>query len=169
MERKHIPTKNYIIVLGLIVLVLCACLAAFNIYKAYEENSIKTSPLDNQSVLYTDFKTSTKEINADTFFVISYTRDVDVNKNEKAIYKSLKKKNLLDNVLYLDVTEYKDGEDVVSVINNNLKLKDGLEVKQIPALVFYKDGVAVKTVDSREHLLSSDDFDQIIDEYQLAS
>ena len=169
MEKRYIPTKNYIIVLGLIVLILCACLAAFNIYKAFEENSIKTSPLSNNAVLYTDFKNSTKEINADTFLVISYTRDVKVNKNEKLIAKSLKKQNLLDNVLYLDVTDYRDIEDVPEVINNNLKLEDKLKVKKLPALVFYKDGVATKTVDSRNHLLTADDFDQIIDEYQLAS
>lgn len=169
MEKKKIPTKNYVIVVGFIVLIICACLATFALVRAIEENNLKTSPLSNKEVLYTDFKNSTKEMDADTFLVISYTRDKDVYKNEKAIKKALNKKNLLDNVTYLDVTEYRDSEDVIAVINKQLKLEGSLEVKVLPAVIFYKDGKAIKMVDSKSNLLNADAFEQIIDEQELAS
>lgn len=170
MSKRNVPTKNYIIVVGLVILILCACFATFAIVRAIEENNLKTSPLaSNKEVLYTDFKNSTKEMDADTFLVISYTRDKNVYKNEKAIKKALLKHNLLNNVTYLDVTENRDTEDVVSVINKQLKLDKELEVKVLPALIFYKDGKAIKTVDSKDSLLNADAFEQIIDEHELAS
>lgn len=169
MDKRKIPTKNYIILIGVIVLVITACLATYNLYNIYKENKIKTSPLSVNEILYEDLKNATKEINADTFLVISYTEDEKVHKNEVEIEKMLSKEELIDNVMYLNVTDYMLEEGFIEELNSVLKLKDNLSVATLPAVVYYKDGEVVKTIDSKDGLLNKGNFQQLIDMYELAS
>lgn len=169
MEKRDVPKKNYIILVGVIVLILMACFAAYNIYNIYQENMIKTSPLAETVILYDDLKNATTEINADTFLVISYVEDQKVYNNEKEIRKMLTKKDLLGNVMYLNVTDYMMQDGFIKELNEVLKLKDRLAIETLPAIVYYKDGVAVKTVDSKDSLINVGDFEQLIDMYELAS
>ncbi|MDE5630507.1 MAG: hypothetical protein K2I70_02800, partial [Bacilli bacterium] len=105
---KKIPTKNYVILVGIAILIICACFAFYNVYNEVKDNNISSSPLSTHQVLYEDLTETTMELNADTLLLVSYVQDEEVHNNEKSIRKMLNKKNLLDNLLYLDVTEYKD-------------------------------------------------------------
>ena len=169
MEKRNIPKKNYIILFGVVLLVITACFACYNLYNIYQENKIKTSPLAETVILYDDLKNATTEIDADTFLVISYIEDEKVYNNEKEIRKMLSKKDLLDNVMYLNVTDYMVQENFVKELNQVLKLKDRLTIETLPAIVYYKDGEAVKTIDSKDGLIDVGDFEQLIDMYELAS
>lgn len=169
MERV-IPKRNYAILIGMIMLIICACFAFYNVYNIYQENSINTSPLSAKSVLYKDLKNATVDIGADSFLVISYTQDKNVYKNEKEIKKVLKKYDLIDNVMYLDITEGREEENFTEEINKRLKLTNTVyEIKEFPAVVYYKDNVVVTVRDSSGGLLNKNDFEQIIDMYDLAS
>lgn len=167
--KRNIPTKNYLILFGIVLLVISACFASYNLYNIYQENKIKTSPLAIKEILYEDLKNATKEIDADTFLVISYVENKKVHKNELSIKKMLKKKDLLDNIMYLNVTDYMNEDNFIEEMNALLKLKENNRIDNLPALVYYKEGVAVKTMDSTDHLLNVGDFEQLIDMYELAS
>lgn len=166
---KKIPTKNYVILVGISVLIICACFAFYNVYNEVKHNNISSSPLSTNQVLYEDLKDATVEMNADTFLLVSYVQDEEVHNNEKVIKKMLNKKSLLDNVLYLDVTEYKEKDDFIAELNKTLKLKDKLKIEKVPAVIYYKEGVPTVTIDSKDHLVNEGDFEHIIDMYQLAS
>ena len=166
---KKIPTKNYVILFGIAVLIICACFAFYNVYKEVKDNNISSSPLSTRQILYEDLKDTTVELDADTFLLVSYVQDEDVHNNEKAIRKMLNKKNLLDNVLYLDVTEQKERDNFINELNYTLGLKDKLKIENIPAVIYYKEGVPTITIDSKNHLVNEGDFEHIIDMYQLAS
>ena len=168
MSKKIIPTINYLILFGLFVLVICACFAFYNLYNIIEENKINTSPLANKEVLYNDLKNTTTELDADTFLVISYTQDVDVYNNEKEIKKYLNKINLMNNIMYLNISEYIDDEEFITDLNKTLKLSDNLKIEKFPALIYYKEGVATYKIDSRDHLINKQDFEQVVDIYELA-
>lgn len=169
MTKRRIPPKNYIILFGIIVLVICACLAVNNIYVVLKENRISTSPLATNEVLYEDLKNATKDIDADTFLVISYVQDDKVYSKEKAIKKYMTKHNLFDNIMYLNITDYRNDSNFINDLNGVLKLKNKLAVKKFPAVVYYKEGVPTYTIDSTDHMLNAGDFEQIIDMYELAS
>lgn len=169
MAKQTIPTKNYVILIGIILLVITACFATYNLYNIYQEQKIKTSPLATKEILYEDLKNATKEIDADTFLVISYTENEVVNEHERQIHKMLKKKDLLDNVMYLNVVDYMNNEGFIEELNGVIKLKDKMKIKELPAIVYYKDGQAVKTIDSKEQIINVADFEQLIDMYELAS
>lgn len=166
---KKIPTKNYVILLGIAILIICACFAFYNVYNEVKDNNISSSPLSTHQVLYEDLKDTTAEMNADTLLLVSYVQDEEVHNNEKEIRKMLNKKNLLDNVLYLDITEYKEQENFIEELNKTLKLEDKLKIDKIPAIIYYKDGIPTVTIDSKNHLVNVGDFEHIIDMYQLAS
>ena len=104
-KERIVPKRNYLIVLGLIVLVICGCFAFYNIYNIMHDNMISASPLSKSSITIEDLKDASKDLSADTFLVISYTKDETVYNNEKAIKKLLNKYNLMDNVKYLDITD----------------------------------------------------------------
>ena len=166
---KKIPTKNYVILVGIAILIVCACFAFYNVYNEVKDNNISSSPLSTHQVLYEDLKDTTVEMNADTLLLVSYVQDEEVHNNEKAIRKMLNKKNLLDNVLYLDVTEHKEQENFIDELNKTLKLEDKLKIDKIPAIIYYKDGIPTITIDSKNHLVNVGDFEHVIDMYQLAS
>ncbi len=166
---KKIPTKNYVILVGIAILIICACFAFYNVYNEVKDNNISSSPLSTHQVLYEDLTDTTVEMNADTLLLVSYVQDEEVHNNEKAIRKMLNKKNLLDNVLYLDVTEYKEQENFIEELNKTLKLEDKLKIDKIPAIIYYKDGIPTITIDSKNHLVNVGDFEHVIDMYQLAS
>lgn len=169
MSKKSIPPKNYLILFGIVLLVICACFAAYNLYNIYQENKVRTSPLANKEVLYEDLKNATIEIDADTFLVISYIQNREIHNNENEIKKYLNKNNLLDNVMYLNISEYINEPNFMDDLNKTLKLSENLKITTFPALIYYKEGVATYKIDSTEHLLNKGDFEQIIDMYDLAS
>lgn len=165
--KKKSKTKNYIILLGIIVLIISACLAFNNIYKAYQESVISTSPLASKEILYDDLKNTTTEFDADMLLVISYVYDDDLYKNELEIKKLLNKYDLYDNVTYLNITNYKDKENIIDDLNKKLKLENNMSISKFPAVIYYKDGEPSYMIDSKNHLLNSGDFKKIIDIYDL--
>jgi len=169
VTKKDIPRKNYVILLSMIVLIICACFAFYNLYDIYLENKISVSPLSTKQVLYDDLKSTTIEMDADTFLVISYVQDEEVYNNELEIKRYLEDSNLIDNVTYLDITSYRSEKNFVTELNSILGLTGSLEIKSFPALIYYKEGVPVYKVDSDDHLINVGDFEQIVDMYELAS
>lgn len=166
---KRIPSRNYLILTGIIILVISACFAFYNLFNIYKDNQSKISPLASKEVLYEDLNETTKELDADTFLVISFTQDEQVHNNEQEIKRYLKNNNLIDNVMYLNVLENMSDTDFLKKLNATLNLSGNLEIKKFPAVVYYKDGVATYTADSSERLLNKDDFSQIIDMYELVA
>ena len=157
--------RHYIFIIGIIVLIVCAAFSLINVFVKTDRDNIDVSPLATNQILNGDIK----KINADTFLVISYTNDQVVHKNEKEIEKYLKKVNLLDNVMYLDLKDYVNDADYLKNINKAIGLKGENAIEKIPAVIFYKDGSFVKMVDSRKNTLNVDVFKKYIQDSGLAS
>lgn len=170
MKNKKNRIKNhYILILGVCVLIVCAIFSAISVFNKVEKDDVNKSPLATNEILYTDIKNALKEINADTFLVISYTGDIQVHKNEKEIEKYLKKINLLDNVMYLDMKEYINDENCLTNLNKILGLKNDEEVHALPAVVFYKNGIVESVSNSTNGNLEKSIFKNYIDQNGLAS
>lgn len=167
--QKLKKKTNRIIVIGVILLIACAVFSLFNVLKNTDKDDITKSPLATNEILYSDIKNAMKEINADTFLVVSYTEDLSIHKSEKEISAYLKKVNLLDNVMYLDAKNYLSEENFYDKLNKNLNLKKDSKIKKIPAVVFYKDGKQILVKDSSDKLLDKEDFKNYIESNELAS
>lgn len=165
MAVKKVPTRNYFILFGMIVLIISFCFAAFNLYNIYQENKITKSVLGKNSVKLDDLKDVISDINTDTFLIIGYTQNSKIYQNEKEIKQLLKKYNLLDNVIYLDATAQINDESFVNDLNDKLGLNEGKRITSIPALVYYSGNEVVYV---KSESVSKDDIAQIIDMYSLA-
>jgi hypothetical protein len=166
MSTKVIPKKNYLILIGTILLIISACFATFNIYNIYQETKIKKSVLDKKSIKFEDLGEITNDLSANTFLIIGYSQNSKIYQNEKEIKSLLKKNNLLDNVLYLDVTDIKESETLISDINEKLKLEEGNRISSVPAVIYYNEN---KVTYVKDGTVTKDDIAQIIDMYNLAS
>lgn len=168
MKNKK-KRRHYIFISGIVILIVCAIISLVNVFVKADRDNIEISPLATNQILNGDIKNAMKEINADTFLVISYTNDQIVHKNEKEIEKYLKKINLLDNVMYLDLKDYVNDVDYLTNINKSLGLKGENTIEKLPAVIFYKDGSFVKMVDSRKNTLNVEVFKNYIQDSGLAS
>ena len=83
MATKKIPTKNYLIVFGMILLIISACFAIYNLTNIYQDNKITKSVFNKNEIKYEDLGNITKDMSADTFLIIGYTQDSKVYQNEK--------------------------------------------------------------------------------------
>jgi hypothetical protein len=166
MSTKTIPKKNYLILIGTILLIISACFATFNLYNIYQETKIKKSVLDKNSIKFEDLSEITKDMSANTFLIVGYSKNSKIYQNEKEIKSLLKKNNLLDNVLYLDVTDLKDDENLINNLNEKLQLEDSYKIKNIPAVIYYNEN---KVTYVKDGSVTKDDIAQIIDMYSLAS
>lgn len=169
MTKRIIPVKNYVIAFGFVILIICGCFAFYNLYGIYQENKISVSPLSNKEILYVDLKNATEDIDADTFLFISYVEDKTVHDNEVEIKKYLNKRNLINNVIYLNATEYLNNENFINEINETLNLKNKNKIEVLPALIYYRDGNVAHSIDSKDHIINKGDFEHIVDMYELAS
>jgi len=165
MAAKKIPTKNYMIVIGMILLIISACFAIYNLYNIYQDNKITKSVFNKNEIKYEDLGNISKDLSADTFLIIGYTQDSKVHQKEKDIKQLLKKNDLLDHVLYLDMSEKKNEENYLDDLNSVLKLEELDKIKNLPAIVFYHEGAVKKVITENA---SKDDVAQIIDIYSLA-
>ena len=85
MKKVKSNKKHYVLISGIVVLICCAIFSAINISQKMDGDDINISPLATNEILYTDAKNALKEINADTFLVVSYTGDATIHKTEKDI------------------------------------------------------------------------------------
>jgi hypothetical protein len=168
---KKVPTRNYIILVGLVILVVCLCMALSHLYNLIENNKIKVSPLSSTSneITLDELKKAKVDLPADVFLVVGYTKDKVMNKHEKEIAKVLTKNNLMDSVYYIDAYDYLDNKEYVEELNKVLKIDEKKQLKKIPAIIYISNSEITYTIDSTDKLIDSGDIQKIIDMYEIAS
>lgn len=130
LSKKKIPTKNYIC---LTLIIICTIAITYYLYLwlvAYKE-------LDTQSILeqhlqvinYNDINNYVIE-NNDSFLYIT-NKNKDYSKFENDLYNLIKKYNLFQDVLYLDISD--------NIKNGNFTINN-FTFKQYPIFVLYDDG-----------------------------
>lgn len=130
LPKKKIPTKNYIC---LTLIIICTIAITYYLYLwlvAYKE-------LDTQSILeqhlqvinYNDINNYVIE-NNDSFLYIT-NKNKDYSKFENDLYNLIKKYNLFQDVLYLDISD--------NIKNGNFTINN-FTFKQYPIFVLYDDG-----------------------------
>lgn len=171
--KKIIPKRNYFIIIGLIITILCACLACYNLYHIFEETNLEESPLAVKKVLINDLNNSIKDMDADTLLFISYTKNKKIHQMEKKIFNYLDEELLLDNILYLDVTEEyysdmsKNNSEIINLVNSKLNLKKKYKITELPAVIYYSEGKAIYSADSSKKIINVNTIKKIVNNYMV--
>lgn len=148
--------KNY----GVLFLMF-VCVIALLIYikmwsTTYKNDKYSKSYLTDlvQEVKFSEIEASGKEMN-DVFLLITKTNDKTIYKREKKVYSYLKSVDLIDNFIYLDVS---NEIDYLSKLNG---VFGDFKVSNEPILLFIKNGKVVSVIDDFNKI------DDIKKEYQL--
>ena len=159
---KQKPLKNYV-VLGLLFISVIALLIYIKSWSdAYKKEKYSKSYLTDkvEEVKLGELEVSTKEMN-DVLLLVTTTGNKKVYKQEEKIYNYMKKENLINKFIYLDITSEKD---YISKLN---KIYDNIQVGDVPLLIYIKNGNAIKVINSDDGEIENNLITQIINEYEL--
>lgn len=161
-NERVIPKKNYLYLVVMIVLVILVTFFIFEMNKKYHERKLESSYLSGyvSEVNVSDLNNILTEPSSELFILVTKTGSEEVYELETELKKVIKSRDLRDNFIYID---YTNEEDNIEELNKIL----GSDIKTIPAMVYYKDGEYVKTIDSSASILNSGDFEKLLDEYEV--
>lgn len=159
---RVIPKKNYLYLVIMLVLVVIITFFIFEMNKKYQSRKLESSYLDGyvSEVNVSDLNNILTEPNSEQFILITKTGSEEIYKLETELKKVIKSRDLRDNFIYID---YTDKENDIKELNKILNS----DIKTIPAVVYYKDGEYVKTIDSSSNILNSGEFEKLLDEYEV--
>lgn len=159
-QERVVPKKNYLYLLIMILVVVFVTFFIFEINKDYQSRKLEVSYLDGfiNEVNINDINNILIEPSSDLFILVTKVNDENVYKLERDIKKVIKEKDLRDNFIYINYSD----KDI-----NSLNKILGSDIKTIPALVYFKNGEYIKTIDSSKDMLNVGDLSQILDQYEV--
>lgn len=156
MKSKEISKKNYLILFLMVVAVVIITLFIFDINNSYKNNN--ESNLFNyvNKVSLNDMENILQEPSSELFVFITETGNEDVYKLENNLKKLIKKYNLRDNFIYTDQ------------LNDLNTLNETLEsnIKRIPSLLYFRNGILEKAIESDIDDFSKD-FEKLLKDYEV--
>ena len=159
---RVIPKKNYLYLVIMLVLVVIITFFIFEMNKKYQSRKLESSYLDGyvSEVNVSDLNNILTEPNSEQFILVTKTGSEEIYKLETELKKVIKSRDLRDNFIYIDYTNKEnDFEELNKVLNS--------KINKLPAIVYYKDGEYVKTIDSSTSILNSGEFEKLLDEYEV--
>lgn len=159
---KQKPLKNYIGLGVLFVLVIVLLFYLKSWSDTYKKEKYSKSYLTDkvEEVKLSELEVSTKEMN-DVLLLVTTTGSKKVYKQEEKIYNYMKKENVINKFIYLDITSEKD---YTSKLNN---IYGNILIGEVPLLIYIKNGNAIKVINSDNGEIEVELIKQIINEYEL--
>lgn len=139
MPKKEIPPKNYIILVGTIIVTILLCLYITQWYKKAEESSIKEGVLAQElpQVTIEEFQNYVTE-NPNTILYVSISTDEKIKRFEKKIYEFIIDENIRNHFIYIDASKLD-----INTFAETLKEKSNIKkatYTNIPNIYIFKDG-----------------------------
>ena len=162
---KKIPNKNYYVVLIVSIIVIVLTLYIKSFYLSYIDSIKNSSVFFDKSVSQInidDLKYAVNET-SESFLYIGYTGDLRIYNLEKKIYSVFEDNNLLDELMYLNINDYKYKDYI-----EKLKVAfPNIEIGSAPMIVFIKDGEAIDIIDSDTSLIDVDSLNNMLTKYGI--
>ncbi len=160
MSKREVPKKNYFILLLMIIMVVIVTFTIFSLNNKYNSKKLEHSYLNEKvtEVNLDEVKNLLQEPSSELFIYITKVGDEDIYKLETKLNKLIKKYNLRDNFLYMNA----DTNNIEEI--NKLF---GSDIKVVPAILYIRNGIYEKGIDSENDLLSQADFEKLLDEYEV--
>ena len=168
MNNREIPKKNYYIVLVVSIVVIALTLYVRVLYLNYVNNKVENGVFYNKAINQIntdDFSFAVGEAN-EAIMYVSYTGSKEIKKMEKRLYKELENKNLLDKIIYWDVTNLLDNNEYITILANNFPNVE-LDINKAPMLIYIVDGKAVDVIDSSSELINYESLNELVNKYGI--
>lgn len=171
-NERFIPLKNYIIAIGLVVVIIALTWYGFAWYNLKEEQKVSESYLAKEKVIFKELDLNEvsavfSEPSAEYFVYISYTGDKEIYNMEKELKDVIQDYNLNENMYFLNVTSIKEEDDCIDQINKTLNLEE-VKVKKIPTIIYFKAGKAVDIITRKDdNMMNKGDFAQLLEKNNI--
>lgn len=136
--EKKIPLKNYFIILAIFAAAIILVLYIRNVYQVYKQEKLQIPVIrDTLSEIKPDELEHYLQDNPTTIVYICTAEDKKCRDYESSFKKYIKREELQDSIVYLNISEEKETftEDFNNAYNYRRKLTDNY-----PALVSFEDG-----------------------------
>ena len=166
-EDRKIPKKNYYIVFGVSILVIALSLCFRNLYLKYDNSKIERGIFNNKvinQINTQDFDYAMLEAN-EAIMYVGYTGSKKIDRMENRLFKEMENKNLIDKVIYWNVTDLKNKEYIGMLRNKYPNV--ALDINEAPLLIYIKNGEALVSKDSSSGMISYRTLEEIIDKYGI--
>jgi len=144
-SEKKIPTKNYFLLGGIIVVSIFLVYYFYLWFQTYEESKLNVPIMNEylQVINYNELSSYLLE-NESTTVYVSVVGDEDVRSFEKKFKNTITKYSLKDRMLYMDISEE---------INNGNSLNYGLGDNNLPCILSFEGDELIDTyeIDSNNY------------------
>ena len=160
-KTRVVPKKNYLYLLIMLIMVVVVTFSIVRIGDSYSNKKLEKSYLYKyvSEVNVDEIKNILTEPSSEMFILVTKTNDEDVYNFEKDIKRVIKTRDLRDNFIYIDYTNKNNLDSLNKIL--------GSDISKIPAIIYYKNGEFVTSIDSSERMLNSGDFEQLLDSYEV--
>ena len=139
---KYFPYKNHLYVILGIIFILLLCWYITSWVKIKKEERLSTSYLlKTNTISYhlddlKEISSVLQESPNEYFIYISYTGNEDIYKLEKKLKHLIDDYNLKDEFYYLDITSFKNDEDLLNKLGKSFNTK---LITNTPCILYFKD------------------------------
>lgn len=163
--NKKISKKNYIALALLFLAVLTLTLYLKRWSDVYKEDKLNNSPLTEkiEEVNLNETSTVISEMN-EVIIYIGKTSDKNNYNMEKRILKYFTNKNILDKMIYINVTNNKDYQATL----NNIFPETKNYKTEAPIIIYLKSGKVVDILTNNNEIIYTDDLDKFLNKNEIS-
>lgn len=160
--------ENYIKLIIVVVIAVIVTLLVCNIYRNINNNKLNKSYIDKyvNKGNYNDLSSIVMELGDREFIYLSYVGNENIYNYEKDLVKVLKKYDLLDLFVYVDVSSVISTDRTVSDLNDKLNVITESNIV-LPAVIYYKDGKPRDYIDSSDEIISASKTIQLMEKWEV--
>lgn len=166
-NNREIPVKNYIIVLAIFIVSFILIILGAKWYKNYREYQLTIPVISGYINEVSDEEIENYLLeNRDTMLYIGASDDNNCRSLEKDLKNFIKKYNLRDQIVYIDLNKISDKDEFVSKFNG--KYATNKKINKYPAFAIIQNGQIIDVVSkTKSQSLDIDDIEQLLEEYEL--
>lgn len=161
-KTKRSTFKNWLEVLLLVVLVVVITIYLCSWYKNYKQESMNEFVLGDliKQIKYEELDPYLQE-NNDVYVYICVIDDTDCREFETDIKDTIESHDLKDYIVYLNLTEEENREEIIDDINAKYGSEE--KIDDYPAFVRIKDSKIVSMVEKVNKKLTKSNFERYMD------
>lgn len=167
-SKRKITVGNYITLAIIFIVALLALYLGRKVYLDYEQYSLKTVVL---SGVVSELRPSEVDNyirdNADVLLFIGVSDDTNSRKIEKELLKLINKDKLVEEIVYLNLSDEENKSVVIENFNKKYVVNDNHKIANYPAMVLLVERKVTATVSKKGEELKYSEIEKFLDQYEL--
>lgn len=167
-SKRKVTVGNYITLAIIFIVALLALYLGRKVYLDYEQYSLKTVVL---SGVVSELRPSEVDNyirdNADVLLFIGVSNDTNSRKIEKELLKLINKDKLVEEIVYLNLSDEENKSVVIENFNKKYVVNDNHKIDNYPAMVLLVERKVTATVSKKGKELKYSEIEKFLDQYEL--